>query len=459
MNTIVILIIGMLVGVGLTSVAAWVLLRKEKETASLLIEKEKNEEMAGLKIELEKAKDALQLQKEYMQRETAERDKREQKTEEERKEQEKKQMEMLENKFKNISSELLKERQNDFKQSSTESIESTLKPLREQIQKMSDDMVKHTGGQKQLEASMKEEIDKLITQTNITATSADNLTAALKGQNKTQGDWGEMQLVQILTSMGYREGVQILPQEYIKDQFGRKIKDDEASKMRPDVILKTDETHVVVIDSKVVLKDYLNYCDAFEKKDDAAMRSAIKANTEAILNQVSLLSKQNYVRYISAPYETVEYTLMYVPVAGALRLAMGDHPGLWHEAMEKKVLIVDEFSLAAMLRVIDITWSKIEQANNTQKIIDTATTILERVELLLETVVDAEDAIKKADEKLGKSHALLTDGGQSIVTAANTLKNLGVRPKSKEYAKRLQKTAVIHEQLGESTEDSEAEQE
>lgn len=466
MNTILVLVIGLLVGAGLTGVGAWFLIKKEKDAAQLRVDnecekmkvsileeqaqqqREKGEEISQLKAALQTAEARLQDQKSFIEQEKNEREKREQQAQE----QEKKQMEMLEEKFKNISTELLKERQKDFKESSAESIEQTLKPLRDQIKKMSDDMLTHNGSQDRLEQTMKEQIGSLLNQTKLTAESADNLTAALKGQNKTQGDWGETKLVDVLKSLGYREGIQILPQEYIKDQFGRKIKDDEDSKMRPDVILKTDETHVVIIDAKMVLKDYMEYVEAFNNKDQLAMDAACAANTKAILNQVDLLAKQNYVKYITKPYETVEYTLMYVPVAGALRLAMENHNGLWHEAMAKKVLIVDEYSLAAMIRVIDITWSKIEQSNNTQRIIDTASTILERVEHLLETIVDAESAIQKAGESLGQSHALLTSGGTSIVTAANTLKSFGVHPKSKEYLKRLKKTAPIHEQLGESTE-------
>lgn len=406
--------------------------RKQQEDNERLKEEAKQE-----RVELEK-----KLKQEY-EHQTAT-------SKAEREEQLKQQMDMLRQEFQNASDKILKDRQHEFKLSSTQSIDAVLKPLREQISKMSDDMLTNKGSQEKLEEAMEKQIKLLLEQTKLTADSANNLTMALIGNNKTQGDYGERLLVNMLKEIGFSEETQILSQEYIKDIYGRKVKNENGATMRPDIILKTDRNHVVVIDSKMVLKAYKEYIDASQNSDEQAMAAAKEANTNAVLNQVELLAKQNYVQYIQRPYETVEYTLMYVPMAGALRLAMTDHPGLWHEAMRKKILIVDEFTLGAMLKVIEITWSKIEQTENMQKIVNTASLIIERVEELLEQVVDAETAIQKASTALGKGHALLVDKSRSIVTAANTLQNLGVRPKTREYAKRLKKAAAIHEELGEN---------
>ena len=362
------------------------------------------------------------------------------------------QMKLLREEFDNSSQRLLKERQQEFKTSSTESINQVLNPLREQIKQMSNDMNTTKGSQAKLEEAMKDQIRLLLEKTQLATDSANNLTMALKGQNKTQGDYGERHLEEMLCSFGFQPQTHILTQEYITDVYGRKVRSEEDTKMRPDVILKTDPTHVIVIDSKMVLKAYMDYIEAMQAGNEQALQEAISANTEAILRHVNELAAKNYPAYIQKPYETVQYTLMYVPVSGALRLAQANRPGLWHEALKKNILIVDEYSLYAMLKVIELTWARIEQNNNSQRIVDTATLVLERVEALLERFVDAEAAVAKASEHLQAGRNLLTDGGTSIVTAANTLRNLGIHPKSKEYDKRRRKSATIHEELGELSE-------
>lgn len=347
--------------------------------------------------------------------------------------------------------EMLAERQNEFATSSKEKIDEVIKPLLKDIEEMRTSVKENSKEQVELKAEVRNKIEGLIAQTERASQSADELTLALKNSHKIQGDWGERKLVELLSSYGFVEGRQILSQEYIKDEYGRLIVDDKGGKKRTDVILRLDDKRVIVIDSKTSLDAYLRYIEAQEKNDTLAMQEAIEANLVSIKGQIELLRKADYSALIQEPYQTIDYTVMYVPVSGALQLAMANCPNLWHEAMEKDhILLCDDRMLETIIRTIEITWTKIDQLNNQKKIIEAAERVIERVEILAEHFISAEDAVNLAQEKMSACRKQLTNGGSSILTAANELQKLGVKPAlTQARQKRRKKIAPILEELGE----------
>lgn len=346
---------------------------------------------------------------------------------------------------------MLEERQNEFATSSKEKIDAVIKPLQQDIDQMRKSVQENSKEQVELKAEVRSKIEGLIAQTERASQSADELTLALKNSHKIQGDWGERKLVELLSSYGFVEGRHILSQEYIKDEYGRLIVDDKGGKKRTDVILRLDEKRVIVIDSKTSLDAYLGYIEAQEKNDTLAMQKAIEANLESIKGQIELLRKADYSALIQEPYQTIGYTVMYVPVSGALQLAMANCPSLWHEAMEKDhILLCDDRMLETIIRTIEITWTKIDQLNNQKKIIEAAERVIERVEILSEHFINAEEAVNEAQERMSACRKQLTNGGSSILTAANELKKLGVKPTpTQAKLKRRKKIAPLLEELGE----------
>ena len=347
--------------------------------------------------------------------------------------------------------EMLAERQRDFTNSSKEKIDEVIKPLLKDIEEMRASVKENSKEQVELKAEVKTKIEGLIAQTERASQSADELTLALKNSHKIQGDWGEKKLVELLTSYGFVEGRQILSQEYIKDEYGRLIVDDKGGKKRTDVILRLDDKRVIVIDSKTSLDAYLRYIEAQKKNDTLAMQDAIEANLESIKGQIELLRKADYSALIQEPYQTIGYTIMYVPVSGALQLAMANCPSLWHDAMEKDhILLCDDRMLETIIRTIEITWTKIDQLNNQKKIIEAAERVIERIEILAEHFINAEEAVNEAQERMSACRKQLTQGGSSILTAANELQKLGVKPAlTQARQKRRKKIAPLLEELGE----------
>lgn len=347
--------------------------------------------------------------------------------------------------------EMLAARQNEFAETSKEKISTLLSPLQTEIKAMRESVAASKEKQIELSGAVAGKIDELMKQTERTSQSADELTMALKNSHKTQGDWGETRLIDLLASYGFQEGRQILSQEYIKDEYGRMIIDDRGGKKRTDVILRLDDKRVIVIDSKTSLDAYLRYVTAVKENDTAAMQEAIEANLESIKGQIELLRKADYSALIQEPYQTIDYTIMYVPVSGALQLAMANSPSLWHDAMEKDhILLCDDRMLETIIRTIEITWTKIDQLNNQKRIIEAAEHVIERVEMLAEHFVAAESAINTAQDKISDCRKQLTNGGKSILTAAHDLQKLGVKPAlTKARKDRRKKIAGLLEDIGE----------
>ena len=347
--------------------------------------------------------------------------------------------------------EMLAARQTEFAESSKTKIADLLDPLQKEIKAMKESVDANKTTQTELSGVMKGKIDELMRQTERTTQSANDLTLALTNSHKTQGNWGETRLVDLLSSYGFQEGRQILSQEYIKDEYGRMIMDDKGGKKRTDVILRLDDKRVIVIDSKTSLDAYLRYVKAVNENDTAAMQEAIEANLASIKSQIDLLRKADYSALIVEPYQTIDYTVMYVPVSGALQLAMANSPSLWHDAMEHDhILLCDDRMLETIIRTIEITWTKIDQLNNQKKIIEAAERVIERVEILAEHFVNAEDAVNTAQKKITACREQLTNGGKSILTAAHDLQKLGVKPAlTKARQDRRKKIAGLLEEVGE----------
>lgn len=440
-----------LAGVVLTGVGAYFVVRSVRSSAAAAQEKaladaaktaeaEKEAAIAGLRSDLEHTQGDLKKAEQDLQQVKAEAEARYQKQLDEYKsaqaEADKKLNELHQQALDTMKAQLetntrkmLAERQDEFSKASKEKISTILEPLQTEIKAMKESVEASKTTQTELSGVMKGKIDELMRQTERTSQSADELTMALKNSHKTQGDWGETRLVDLLTSYGFQEGRQILSQEYIKDEYGRMIVDDKGGKKRTDVILRLDDKRVIIIDSKTSLDAYLRYVAAVKENDTAAMQEAIEANLASIKGQIELLRKADYSALIQEPYQTIDYTIMYVPVSGALQLAMANCPSLWHDAMEKDhILLCDDRMLETIIRTIEITWTKIDQLNNQKQIIEKAEHIIERIEILAEHFVNAETAINTAQQKIKDCREQLTDGGRTIFTAAHELQKLGVKP-------------------------------
>lgn len=329
---------------------------------------------------------------------------------------------------KTATESMLKDRQKEFAESSSNNLGQIVTPLRETIEKMKRAMDENTAKQTSMSGEMKANIENMMRQSMAAKESTDELTRVFKHGAKVQGDWGETILDELLQSQGLTNGIHYDTQATIKDASGNTVKTEEGGLMRPDIIMHLDQRRELIIDSKVSLTAFMDYVNA-DNEDDR--QRYLKLHVESIQKHVKELSMKDYSSYIQPPKVKMDYVIMFVPHTGALWTALGAQPDLWRRAMEKNVFIADEQTLFAALRIINLTWTQIIQAQNHEKLYALANEMLNRVGQFWKEYEAMGRALKKVNEAYENGQKKITDGGQSINTTANQLIKLGARQSDK----------------------------
>ena len=326
------------------------------------------------------------------------------------------------------SEKMLKAREEELERRAKQTFEAITGGLDKNIKDMKEAFEQnrktHTETSQSLKENLESAVKHLREQTLSIGDKADSLADALRGKNKTQGNWGEIILDNLFTNEGMREGRDYDKEETLRDDKGNVIMNEDTSKrMRPDYILHYPDGNDVVIDSKVVLTAADDY---YRATDEAAKADAMARNLAAIKEQVKNLSKKDYSRYINPGHKMLDYVIMFVPVYSALRLAYEADRNLWHDAYRQGVLITTEETLMPFLRMIRIAWTSHEQVANQQQIIATAETILARVSDFCAAHAKMGKKLEEAMDQYEACDKKIRDRGQSIVGAANKLIQLGV---------------------------------
>ena len=326
------------------------------------------------------------------------------------------------------SEKMLKAREEELDKRARQTFEAITGGLDKDIKDMKEAFEQnrktHTETSQSLKENLETAVKHLREQTLSIGDKADSLADALRGKNKTQGNWGEIILDNLFTNEGMREGRDYDKEETLRDEQGNVLTNEDTSKrMRPDYILHYPDGNDVVIDSKVVLTAADDY---FRATDEQAKADAMARNLAAIKDQVKNLAKKDYSRYLTPGHKMLDYTIMFVPVYSALRLAYEADRNLWHDAYKQGVLITTEETLMPFLRMIRIAWTSHEQVANQQQIISTAETILARVSDFCTAHAKMGKKLEEAMDQYEACDKKIRDRGQSIVGAANKLIQLGV---------------------------------
>jgi len=329
---------------------------------------------------------------------------------------------------KSATDTMLKERQKEFAENSNQSLGQIVNPLRETIEKMKKAMDENTEKQTSMSGEMKANLEHMMRQSMAAKESADELTRVFKHGTKVQGDWGETVLDELLQAQGLTNGIHYDTQATIRDAAGNTIRSEEGSVMRPDVILHLDQRRELIIDSKVSLTAFMDYVNA---EDEIERQRYLKAHIESLQKHVKELSAKDYSSYIKPPKVKMDYVIMFVPHTGALWTALNAQPDMWRKAMEKNVFIADEQTLFAALRIINLTWTQIVQAQNHEKVYDLANEMLNRVGQFWKEYEAMGKALDKLSEAYDNGKKKITEGGQSINTTANQLIKLGAKQSDK----------------------------
>ena len=337
-------------------------------------------------------------------------------------------MEKITAQVKTATDDMLKQRQKEFAESSNTNLGQIVNPLRETIEKMKQTMNDSTLKQTELSTEMKVNLENMMKHSEAAKQSADELARVFKHKSKVQGDWGERVLGELLESQGLTQGVHYETQSVIRDAAGNVVRTDTGGNLRPDVIMHIDSNREIIIDSKVSLTAFMDYVNAEEEEE---RQRFLKAHIESIQKHVKELAKKDYSSYIQAPKVKMDYVIMFVPHTGALWTALNAQPDLWRKAMEMNVFIADEQTLFAALRMINLTWTQIAQAENHEKVYALANEMLDRVGKFMKNYENIGEAIKKAQKAYDEGEKKLTPGGQSIIQTCVKLEKLGARQNAK----------------------------
>lgn len=194
--------------------------------------------------------------------------------------------------------------------------------------------------------------------------------------------------------------------------------------MRPDIILHLDQRREVIIDSKVSLTAFMDYVNA---ENEEERQQYLKAHIASLQNHVKELSAKDYSSYIQPPKVKMDYVIMFVPHTGALWTALNEQPDLWRKAMDKNVFIADEQTLFAALRIINLTWTQIAQAQNHEKVFALANEMLNRVSQFMKKYEAIGKALDNASKAYNEGEKKLLDKGQSIIKTCDKLQKLGAK--------------------------------
>lgn len=347
------------------------------------------------------------------------------------------QLNLVREQMKTTSERVLRERTEQLTEENREQLSQILNPLKAEISLMKETVDKsgreHATSMERLDASIKANLEKA----NVLSERADKLAQALTGDNKSQGNFGELRLRQLLEEMGLEEGVQFEEQTTMKDANGNAIYEEDGHRLVPDVILHFPDKRDVIIDSKMSFTAYVDFQNA---KTDVEKADALKRHIASVRAHVNELSRKNYSKYIKEGHGQLDFVLMYVFQESALQLAVSNDATLWHDAYEKGVVISGSQNLYMMLRVLEMTWKQVRQVENQQQIMETANSIIDRVQLFFERFLRVEEQLEKTRKSFDELKTVSAPTGPSIATAAAKLLKYGAKenPRRKQRVPRAE---------------------
>lgn len=317
----------------------------------------------------------------------------------------------MQTEFENLVNKLFHENT----QKSNQNLNLMLKPLKEQLNSFTTRVNEVYNEETKQRSSLLTEIKNLKELNQKISQDAINLTKALKGENKTQGDWGEMILESILEQSGLRKD-----KEYtIQNSYT----DDNNKRLRPDVILHLPENKDIIIDSKVSLNAYVQHVNAETKQEQEEAKKELE---RSFMAHIKGLSAKRYEDI--KELKSLDFVLMFVPIEGAFLLAASQNGNLFKTAFDNNIMIVSPSTLFVTLRTIENIWKFEYQNENAQKIAEKAGNLYDKFVLFLESFQTVGKSIEKAQEAYDTSLNRLSSGKGNVVSKVEEFKQMGVKP-------------------------------
>lgn len=370
------------------------------------LENELKEKM-GIIIELEKRNSTLIERNKFLQQKIDENSKKE--AEEKAR---------LTQEFENLANKILNENSDKFQKQNKKEIDTLLKPLNDKIKEF----------QERVETTNKEDIERntsLITQienlqklNNQLSSDATNLTKALKGESKTQGDWGEYQLEVLLEKVGLKK------ETHFSTQGG--YRDEDGNLKKPDFIINLPDNKHLIIDSKVSLTAYESY---YNQEDKTLKEVALKKHLESIKKHYKELGNKDYPSLYDI--NTPDFVLMFVPIEPALLTAFNNDPNLFLDALDKNVVLVSNSTLLATLSTVASVWKQDDQKKNALEIAKAGGLLYDKFEGFVSDLMEVGKKINSSQTSYQAAMSKLTEGKGNLIMQVERLKGLGAKTQKK----------------------------
>lgn len=335
------------------------------------------------------------------------------------------QLKLIKEQMQTTSEEVLKRRQDELGERNKEQVSKIIDPLQQSLKDMQEAFNKSKLQQNEALTRLDETIKINMQKSAALGETADRLTRALTGEVKVQGNFGELKLKQLLEDLELKEGEQFDTQETLRDKAGRSARGDDGKGLVPDFILHFPNNRHVVVDSKMSLTDYERYMNAADGTPEKS--EYLKAHIASVRAQVRRLARKEYTKFLPDGYNKLNFAIMYVPIEGALNLALLNDDTLWREAYDEGVMILGPQTMYMNLRVLEMMWTQVRQLKNQQVMIDAANQVIDRVQDFGVRFMDVETSMNDTIKKMTKLKITTADSGPSIITAARKLLKAGAK--------------------------------
>jgi len=335
----------------------------------------------------------------------------------------------LKDQFENLANKIFEHRSKQFSEQNKTSMEHIVSPIKNQLTDFQKRVEMVYDNETKDRISLREEIVSLRRDTEKMNQEALNLTRALKGDNKIQGNWGEMILEKVLEQSGLRKGIEYETQGAFRDEDNQLFK--------PDVIVRLPEDKDVVIDSKVSLVAYEQYCSA---DDEQTRINALKAHTKAVRDHIKGLSDKDYSGLKGL--RSLDFVLLFMPIEAAFMAAFQADERLFTDAFEHKIVVVTPTTLLATLKTIENIWRYERQNENAKMIADKAGSLYDKIRGFVEDLEKLGNQLSTANKTYDGVMNKLTTGNGNLVRQASSFVELGVKVK-KTLSKNLTEQAGV----------------
>ncbi|HPF95822.1 MAG: DNA recombination protein RmuC [Flavobacteriaceae bacterium] len=424
MNDNLILIIAILVSAGIGAYIGLTMAKlKSKGEQSALEERQNqlNQNISSLKETLTKVeteRETIRKEKDVLNSELVRRNSEFENLQlklQEQKDEVEKLQEKFTKEFENLANKILDEKSEKFTLQNKENIKQILNPLQEKIQTFEKKVEDSQKESISMHSALKEQLLGLKDLNQQMTKEANNLTKALKGDSKMQGNWGELVLERVLEKSGLEKD-----REYFVQQSFTK---PDGSRLMPDVVLHLPDNKKMIIDSKVSLTDYERYANAEEDEKPAFL----KAHVNSIKKHVDQLSEKKYEDLYEI--ESPDFVLMFIPIEPAFAIAVTEDNSLYNKAFEKNIVIVTPSTLLATLRTVDSMWTNEKQQQNAFEIARQAGALYDKFEGLITDLTGIGKKLDSAKSDYSAAMNKLVEGKGNLITSVQKLKKMGAKAK------------------------------